>query len=61
MPWSVLKAKMLEWMLGAFVGQLILVLYKFSFSMLKDERVKQVHKRSVFETLDDDDLTDRIG
>jgi hypothetical protein len=32
----------------------------FSFSMLKDERVKQVHKRSIFQALEDD-LTDRTG
>ena len=31
-----------------------------SSSMLKDERVKQVHKRSIFQTLEDD-LTDRTG
>jgi len=28
--------------------------------MLKDDRVKSIHTRSIF-TLDDDDLTDRIG
>ena len=35
-------------------------LFFFSFSMLKDERVKQVHKRSIFQSLEDD-LTDRTG
>jgi hypothetical protein len=45
-----------------FAGQIFaLFLYiKILFSMLKDERVKEVQKRSIFETLEDD-LTDRIG
>ena len=49
-------------MLGAFGRQLCSCFYiwTFSFSMLKDERVKQVHKRSIFQALEDD-LTDRTG
>ena len=32
----------------------------FSCRMLKDDRVKQIHKQSVFMT-EDDDFVDRIG
>lgn len=31
------------------------------FSMLKDDRVKETQKRTLFTELDDDDFTDKIG
>lgn len=45
----------------ALLGVAVLTQYNSMLRMLKDDRVKTVHARTLFSQMDDDDFVDKLG